>query len=153
MSKMPQWIREHLSPEKLNMSVFEVSQLAKNFFHDMAKPLSEAAEKSIEKNVDALRFVRRPPPPVTGAGVAQAGGPGAATATGGVGAGGEAVVAAVGVSVTEVAVALTAEGSVHAVQAVRVSAVQDAPGAVVGAADGGSAPPSKRLRAGGDFTS
>jgi hypothetical protein len=56
LSKMPQWISQYLRGDLLNMSIVEAAQLAKRFFHDMARPMTARMESSILMDVSSLRY-------------------------------------------------------------------------------------------------
>lgn len=92
LSKMPQWISQYLRGDLLNMSIVEATQLARRFFHDMAKPMTARMESSIDMDLSRALYVPGPPvvegPGVGGEGPGPLGVDGPSTALGGVGLGG-----------------------------------------------------------------
>lgn len=94
LSKMPQWISQYLRGDLLNMSIVEATQLARRFFHDMAKPMTARMESSIDMDLSRALYVPGPPvvegPGVGGEGPGPLGVDGPSTALGGVGLGGSA---------------------------------------------------------------
>lgn len=61
LSKMPQWISQYLRGDLLNMSIVEATQLARRFFHDMAKPMTARMESSIDMDLSRALYVPGPP--------------------------------------------------------------------------------------------
>ena len=85
----------------LNMSIVEAAQLAKRFFHDMAKPMPPSVASSIDMDVSGVLYS----PPSGGDAVAVRGPASGTESTGGTGAAGLADDAPAGADPREVALA------------------------------------------------
>jgi hypothetical protein len=71
---MPQWISQYLRGDLLNMSIVEATQLAKRFFHDMARPMTSRIESSID--MDVSRVLYQHPTTISGPAGGEGGGVG-----------------------------------------------------------------------------